>query len=257
MYIHILLLLSYLKVSFPYLDTLPECFNLYFWRTKTLAYLSAVPLSHPPIKILSLTILQYYLIFNLYSNLPSSKNVFSMVFSLPNQDSVRDWIFRIHTLYSPKSLLIWQSFLIHSLILITLILWSTQASWFEECPTFWFARLLPNGAFNPRTMYSFIVLLFPRVYDGWVVISQRTWWWGVTGGPDGSLGDLIIMKASQSTCRLRYSVRSGRQITGWLGEMRGRQLCELLEKGTNKAKKTDKTWPSSWFRKGPERTGLG
>ena len=128
---------------------------------------------------------------------------------------------RIHTLYSLKSLLIWKSFLIHSLILITLIFWSPQASWFEECPMFWFARLLPNSAFTSWNMYSFIVLLFPPVYDDWVVISQCIWWWGVTGGLDGSHGDLIIMKASQSTCSLRYSVRNGRQITGWLGKMRG------------------------------------
>ena len=189
MYICILLLLSYLKVSFPYLGTLPKCFNLCLWRTKTLACQQ----DHyhiPPVKILSLTILQYHLIFNLHSNLPScSKNVFAVVFSLTNQDSVRDWIIRIHTLYSPKSPLIWQSFLIHSLILITLIFWSTPASWFEECPIFWIARLLPNGAFNSWNLYSFIVFLFPHVYDDWIVISQCTWWWGVTGGPAGSHGE--------------------------------------------------------------------
>ena len=53
---------------------------------------------------------------------------------------------------------------------------------------------------------------------------------------------------------MKICVRGGRLITRWSGKMRGRKPCELLEKGNNRAMKTDKTWPSSWLRRERERT---
>lgn len=76
-------------------------------------------------------------------------------------------------------------------------------------------------------------------------------------GPAGCLmEDLIIMKASQSACSQVQCEKW--EADHWVArEDEGAGNFVSCLKGTNKAKKTDKTWPSSWLRKGPERIGLG
>ena len=76
----------------------------------------------------------------------------------------------------------------------------------------------------------------------------------MTGGPEGSHGGPYNYEGFSSTCSMKICVRGGRLITRWSGKMRGRKPCELLEKGNNRAMKTDKTWPSSWLRRERERT---
>ena len=135
----------------------------------------------------------------------------------------------------------------HSFIFRTLIFWSIQAGWLEECPHCDYFIMVP---FNLWKMYAFISLLLPHVHG--LMSCHLTVHFMV-------VSDRESLKKSYNYEDFWKHLWYERKITWIVSEDEG--LCSLVNclRRQSTGQEDRETWSSSWLRKGkePGRRDLG